>query len=252
MYVSVMSIGADTYKKGSVFVGGLPMLQNNGLKSTQEKLERQQQAQNEVSFWEKQKDSLKNMECETPEEIAKKLEALHSYEDEIAAAKKAFNNEQMWHVLDEAQERGEKIAEAAEEMEPKTAEERQEELAEEALGTDEEKGALDEMLEEVTDMVEETEELVEDAAEMLEEVEEMKEQSQEIKGETENLGQSQVQQSLTQAQEDKGALEELSEEIENMQMRNQEQPGGLLAARQLNAYSAAGNRYLYQAMDLKV
>lgn len=87
---------------------------------------------------------------------------------------------------------------------------------------------------------------------MLEEVEEMKEQSQEIKGETENLGQSQVQQSLTQAQEDKGALEELSEEIENMQMRNQEQPGGLLAARQLNAYSAAGNRYLYQAMDLKV
>ena len=94
MNVSLMSIGADTYKKGSVFVGGLPMLQNNGLKSTQEKLERQQQAQNEVSFWEKQKDSLKNMECETPEEIAKKLEALHSYEDEIAAAKKAFNNEQ--------------------------------------------------------------------------------------------------------------------------------------------------------------
>ena len=59
MNVSLMSIGADTYKKGSVFVGGLPMLQNNGLKSTQEKLERQQQAQNEVSFWEKQKDSLK-------------------------------------------------------------------------------------------------------------------------------------------------------------------------------------------------
>ena len=37
MNVSLMSIGADTYKKGSVFVGGLPMLQNNGLKSTQEK-----------------------------------------------------------------------------------------------------------------------------------------------------------------------------------------------------------------------
>ena len=34
MNVSLMSIGADTYKKGSVFVGGLPMLQNNGLKST--------------------------------------------------------------------------------------------------------------------------------------------------------------------------------------------------------------------------
>ena len=256
MNVSLMSIGADTYKKGSVFVGGLPMLQNNGLKSTQEKLERQQKAQNEVSFWEKQKDSLKNMECDTAEDIAKKLDALHSYEDEIAAAKKAFNNEQMWHVLDEAEERGEKIAEAAKEMEPKTAEERQKELEEEALGTDEEKGALDEMLEEVTDMAEETEELVEDAAKTLEEVQDMKEQTQEAKEETENLKQSEVQQGMTQesqqAQEDKGALEELSEEIQNMQKRQQEQTEGLLAARQLNAYSAAGNRYLYQAMDLKV
>lgn len=256
MNVSLMSIGADTYKNGSVFVGGLPMLQNNGLKSTQEKLERQQKAQNEVSFWEKQKDSLKNMECDTVEDIAKKLDALHSYEDEIAAAKKAFNNEQMWHVLDEAKERGEKIAEAAEEMEPKTAEERREEAAKEALGTDEEKGALDEMLEEVTDMAEETEELVEDAAKVLEEAQEMKEQSQEVKGETENLKQSDVQQSLTQesqqAQEDKGALEELTEEIQMMRERQQDQTEGLLAARQINAYRAAGNHYLYQAMDLKV
>ena len=39
MNVSLTNIGTDTYQKGSVFAGGLPMLQNNGLKSTQEKAE---------------------------------------------------------------------------------------------------------------------------------------------------------------------------------------------------------------------
>ena len=87
MNVSLTSITTNTYKKGSVFAGGLPVLQNNGLKSTQEKAERQQKAQNEVAFWEKQKENLKTKECDSVEEIAEKLKALHNYEDEIAAAK---------------------------------------------------------------------------------------------------------------------------------------------------------------------
>ena len=45
--------------------------------------------QNEVAFWEKQKENLKNKECDSVEEIAEKLKALHSYEDEIAAVKKS-------------------------------------------------------------------------------------------------------------------------------------------------------------------
>ena len=159
MNVSMTSIGTDTYRKGSVFAGNLPMLQNNGLKSTQEKAERQQKAQNEVSFWEKQKENLKEKECDTVEEIAEKLKALHSYEEEIASVKQSFNNEQMWHIMDEAQERGEKVAEAAEKMEPKTPEERREEAAEEALGTEEDKSAMEELLDDVSDMAEETAEM---------------------------------------------------------------------------------------------
>ena len=156
MNISLSNIGTDTYQKGgSVFAGNLPVLQNNLTKSAQDKTERQQKAQSEVSFWEKQKENLKNQECDTIEEIADKLKALHSYEEEIAAAKKAFNNEQMWHVLDEAEELGEKIAEAAEDMEPKTAEERREDMAEEALGTEEDKGMMEEMMEDVSDLAEE-------------------------------------------------------------------------------------------------
>ena len=51
--------------------------------------------------------------------------------------------------MDEAQELGEKIAEAAEKLEPKTAEERREELVKEALGIEDEGGILDELLEEM-------------------------------------------------------------------------------------------------------
>ena len=62
--------------------------------------------------------------------------------------KKQFNYEQMMHCMDEAEELGEKIAEAAEKLEPKTAEERREDLAKEALGVEDE-GILDEMLDEM-------------------------------------------------------------------------------------------------------
>lgn len=126
------------------------MLHNSALKSAQDKAERQQKATNEIAFWENQKENLKNRECDTVEEIAQKLKAFHSYEDEIAAVKSAYNNEQMGHILDEAQEQGEKNAEAAKKLEPKTPEERREEMVEEALGTEEEESVLDEMLDAVT------------------------------------------------------------------------------------------------------
>lgn len=133
------------------------------LKSTQDRLERQQQTQKQVDFFEAQKNNLKDMLCQTPEEIKEKLEMLHSYDDQIAAAKAAYNQEQLFHILDEAKEMGEKIAEAAEKFAPKTPEELREELVEEATGADKEEGLLDEILDEVDELVEETptEELIE-------------------------------------------------------------------------------------------
>lgn len=118
------------------------------LKSTQDKLERQQKAQSQIDFFENQKENLKNMQCESIEDIARKLEMFHSYEDQIAAVKKQYNNEQMFHTMDEARERGEQIAELAEDYAPKTEEERKEEMVEEALGI-EEKGGLTERLDSI-------------------------------------------------------------------------------------------------------
>ncbi len=158
----------------SIFAGDLPMMQRTGLKSAQDKAERQQKAQSQIAFWENQKESLKNMECDTLETIARKLERFHAYESEIAAVKTQYNQEQMWHIMDEAKELGEKIAEEAEKFEPKTAEERREDMAEEALGTDENKSQLTESMEE---MQEEMSELTEDMSQTMEEVTEAGEES---------------------------------------------------------------------------
>ena len=139
------------------------------LKSTQDKLERQQKAQNQIEFFENQKENLKNMQCDSIEDIARKLEMFHSYEDQIAAVKKQYNNEQMFHTMDEARERGEQIAELAEDYAPKTEEERKEEMVEEALGI-EEKGGLTESMEEVQEITEEmVEELATENVELLDE-----------------------------------------------------------------------------------
>ena len=139
------------------------------LKSTQDKLERQQKAQSQIEFFENQKENLKNMQCDSIEDIARKLEMFHSYEDQIAAVKKQYNNEQMFHTMDEARERGEQIAELAEDYAPKTEEERKEEMVEEALGI-EEKGGLTEGMEEVQKITEEmVEELATENAELLDE-----------------------------------------------------------------------------------
>ena len=128
------------------------------LKSTQDKIVRQQKAQSQIDFFENQKANLKNMQCDSIEDIARKLEMFHSYEEQIAAVKKQYNNEQMFHTMDEARERGEQIAELAEDYASKTEEERTEEMVEEALGI-EEKGGITESMEEVQEI---TEDMVEE------------------------------------------------------------------------------------------
>lgn len=144
------------------------------LKSTQDRLERQEQTQKQVEFFEKQKENLKNVTCGSVEEIAEKLKMFQSYEDQIAAVKAAYNQEQMFHILDESTEKGEKIAEAVDKMEPKTPEERLEELAEEALGV-EDGGELEEVMDELQEVVEEAtenmEEVLPENAELAENVE---------------------------------------------------------------------------------
>ena len=160
-----MVIQAFSQGGSSIFTGKVPML-----KSTQEKMERQQKMADQVDFWEGKKEALKNVKCNTIEDIAKKLEQFETYENQIASAKKAYNHEQMFHSMDEARERGEKIAEMAEKYEPKTAEEQREELAEEALGTEENESELMESLEDVSEeLTEETEELSEEMLEQLSE-----------------------------------------------------------------------------------
>ena len=159
------------------------------LKSTQEKQERQQKAQSQIEFFENQKENLKNIQCDSIEDIARKLEMFHSYEDQIAAVKKQYNNEQMFHTMDEARERGEKIAELAEDYAPKTEEERKEEMVEEALGI-EEKGGLTESMEEVQEI---TEEMVEElATENVELLDEAMTAESEVLAETELLPQEEV------------------------------------------------------------
>ncbi|MBO6284065.1 MAG: hypothetical protein J6M63_09090 [Pseudobutyrivibrio sp.] len=149
---------------------GIDLLGNLGLKSTQDRLNRQAERDNKIAFFEQQKENLKNMKADTIDEIAKKLDMFHGYEDQIAAAKMEYNNAQMFHVFDEAQELAEKIAEAAEKNEPKTPEERREDMIEEATGVEND-GMLDELMDNLTDAVEEvTEEMVEDLQQSSEEI----------------------------------------------------------------------------------
>lgn len=210
MNLFTISTGTDSHsyhKTKSVFAGNLPGLHNSMLKSTQEKMERQQKAENEIAFLEKQKENLKKRECDTVEEIAKKLEAFHNYEDEIAAVKKAYNMEQMSHVLDEAEEQGKKNAEAAEKLEPKTPEERREEMVEEALGTDEGgESVLEEVLDEVTEQLEEVAEQLE---EMPEQLEEMPEQLLEENQELADSNGEQLEEQMKRIEESSKELQEL-------------------------------------------
>ncbi len=139
------------------------------LKSTQDKLQRQADLDGKIAFFEAQKENLKNMQSLNLDDIARKIEMLHSYDMQIAAAKQEYNNSQMFHAMDEAQERGEHIAKAAEKNKPKTEEERREETIEEALGTDEGKGEMSESLEELEELAEK---MTEDMAEIPEKLQE--------------------------------------------------------------------------------
>ncbi len=164
--------GSDT--PGVIYGGNLMTRRNAELKSTQEKQERQEELQEEVAYWEDRKDELKEMACDTVEEVAKKLDAFHAYEDSIAAAKQSYNSEQMRHVSDEAEEIGERIAEKAEETAPKTEEKRKEEAAQEATeaatGTEDSDGVFEELLEETAELTEEAEEeLLEGSEELAQE-----------------------------------------------------------------------------------
>ena len=129
----------------------------NMLKSTREKIQRQEERDGKIAFFETQKQNLKNQKADTIEEIAKKLEKFHTYEDEIAAAKQEYNSSQMFHILDEAEERGEQMAKAAEKYKPKTEEEQKKEAQGEAAGTDgktDDKGVLSEIMDDMSESIE--------------------------------------------------------------------------------------------------
>lgn len=151
------------------------LFSNNGLKSTQDRMDRQAKRDNQIAFFEQQKENLKNMKVDSIEDISRKLDLLHGYDDQITAAKAEYNNSQMFHILDEARERAEKIAEEAEKYAPKTPEERLEDMIEEATGVDKDAGmlaeAMDELEEIAEEMVEESAEELDEMSEELEEVE---------------------------------------------------------------------------------
>lgn len=144
------------------FFGNQSMFLSNSLKSTEQKLDRQTERDNQIAFFEKQKENLKGMKCDSVEEIMEKLKMFHSYQEQIKAAKQQYNDQQMGHVLDEMLERAEKIAEAAEKAKPKTEEERKEDLIKEAekeaLGTEEGDERFDKLTEELDKTIEISEE----------------------------------------------------------------------------------------------
>lgn len=206
-------------QNNSFLAGNRNIFQNGGLKSTQEKLQRQEKRDNQIAFLENQKNNLKNMKGDSLEEISRKLEMLHSYEDQIAAAKEEYNNSQMFHVLEEAKERGEQIAKAAEKYAPKTPEERLEELVEEARGTEESKGMLTETMEELAEM---TEEIMEEMTEELTEL-------------TEELPQEELSEQLS---------EELTEEAADAELENTLIPS---EAEKVNEFHK-----MYRKLDIKI
>ena len=159
----------------NVRMQSINLINSNGLKSTQDRLDRQAKRDNQIAFFEQQKENLKNMKADSIEDISRKLDLLHGYDDQITAVKAEYNNSQMFHILDEARERAEKIAEEAEKYAPKTPEERLEDMIEEATGVDKDAGMLTEAMDELEEITEEMmEESVEELDEMSEELEEVK------------------------------------------------------------------------------
>jgi hypothetical protein len=151
---SALLNGQQSGIMGTMFAGNSA---KNTLKSTEEKQKRQQETASQVAFWEEQKGALKDIKCETLEEIAEKLGMLSNYEQQIVNVKSQYNNDQMIHALDEAIERGEQLHEKIEESQ-KTPEEKRKEKLEEALGLKDEEesdGLMEELLEEVEEITDE-------------------------------------------------------------------------------------------------
>lgn len=211
---------------------GSSLFSNRGLKSTEEKMKRQETRDKQINFYENQKANLKNMKCDTIEEIAKKLEMFHSYEDSIAAAKAVYNSEQMWHIMDEAREKAEKIAEAVEKMEPKTPEERLEEIVEEAMGIEDGGGMLDEVLEEAAQMQEELQEQMQD------------EMQDAVQGMQENIQDELQEQPIESAQ--------LLEAEQSAQDEDQAAMEKIFVEEQLELSGKEDTKYLYTPVDIRL
>ena len=211
---------------------GSSLFSNRGLKSTEEKMKRQEARDKQINFYENQKANLKNMKCDTIEEIAKKLEMFHSYEDSIAAAKAVYNSEQMWHIMDEAREKAEKIAEAVEKMEPKTPEERLEEIVEEAMGIEDGGGMLDEVLEEAAQMQEELQEQMQD------------EMQDVVQGMQENIQDELQEQPIESAQ--------LLETEQSAQDEDQAAIEKIIVEEQLELSGKEDTKYLYTPVDIRL
>lgn len=159
----------DHTKRNSVYVGNIWDQGFGQLKSSKERAQRADKANKQIAFWEQRLESLKETNAETIDDIRRKLEAFHNYTDELAAVKKSFNYEEMFHVMDEAKEIGENIAEGAKEVEAKTPEEMKEEAKEEALeaitGQEQSEGVLTELLDELDKVVGEMSEADKEALE---------------------------------------------------------------------------------------
>ena len=160
----------------NINVQGLKLFNNFSSKAEQNRMERQQKRDNQIAFIENQKHNLKNIQSESIEDIKKKLQMIEDYDNQIAAVKAEYNHEQVFHMLDEAWETGEKIAEAAEKAAPKTPEERKEELIEEATGVEKSDGLLADVMDEFEDIADEMEEM----EESIEEIEEMDENMESV------------------------------------------------------------------------
>ena len=66
---------------------GINLTLSNMLNSTKDRLERQEKRDNQIAFFEQQKENLKEMKAGTIDEISRKLDLLYRYDAEILMAK---------------------------------------------------------------------------------------------------------------------------------------------------------------------
>ncbi len=152
----------------NINIQSINFFSNAETKAAADRMARQQKRDSTIAFFEKQKENLKNMHTNSLNDIQKKLDILENYNEQIAAAKTEYNNSQVFHVLDEAMERAEKIAEEVKKMAPKTPEERREDMIEEATGIDKNDGILNDTIVELEENLEEGTEITEELSDISE------------------------------------------------------------------------------------